>query len=256
MSSLPSDERTRLLAIGPVLTDLRPDAVLEQAVASVVEQCGAEVGAVTVALSRVLLFRTAVGLPIELQVSRAISRQGVACDRTVREGTAVLISDHTEVTGRGRMLADRYGVRSYASVPVRSGGHIVGTVMVASRQPRAFDERCIAALYAAAVKVEARFAELTRHELDRDDESSEDEMPLVETAALSRLALARRKGTLGDEHFERGLSMLELLEERHFKWREMVAALRPVAQPIDPHQSGVTPRSVMLSGDRRDGEDS
>lgn len=244
-----------MLAIGPVLTDLRPDAVLEQIVASVVEQSGAEVGAVTIALSRVLLFRTAVGLPIELQVSRAISRQGVACDRTVRDGVAVLISDHTRITGRERMLADRYGVRSYASVPVRSSGHIVGTVMVASRQEQAFDERTIEALSAAATQVEARFAVLTRRELEREEESSEDEMPLVETAALSRLALARRKGTLGDEHFERGLSMLELLEERHFKWREMVAALRPVAQPIDPLQSGVTPRSVMLSGGRRDGED-
>ncbi len=243
MSQLPSDERTRLLAIGPVLTDLRSDAVLDEIIASAVAQTRACIGAVTIALSRVLLLRAAVGLPPELQVSRAVSRVGAPCDTCVRDGKPVVV--HDGATGAQKVFTERYGVRSYASVPVRLGGQVVGTVVIADRKIAAFDAGTIDQLIAAATKVEARFTEMTRDELDRDDDSSEDEMPLIEGAALSRLALARRKGTLGDEHFERGLSMLELMEERHFKWQEMMAALRPLAQPIDPLESGISPRSIM-----------
>jgi GAF domain-containing protein len=245
MSQLPLDERTRLLAIGPVLTDLRSDAVLDRVITAVTARVGAPVGAVTIALSRVLLLRAAVGMPPELQVSRAISRIGAPCDQCVREGRPVIVTDGSSGTGTQKMFSDRYGVRSYATVPVRLGGQVVGTVVVADRRPRAFDESVIVALSEAAVEVEARFAELSLNELDREDDSSEDEMPLIESAALSRLALARRKGTLDEEHFERGLSMLEHMEERHFKWQEMVAALRPLAQPIDPMESCVAPRSIM-----------
>lgn len=245
MQPLPSDERTRLLAIGPVLTDLRSDAVLESLISDLVTRTGATIGAVTVALSRVLLLRTAVGLPPELHVSRAISRVGSPCDQAVREGRPIIVEDGTVGTGTQMLFAERYGVRSYATVPVRVGGQVVGTVVVADRRPRAFDAATLRVLEQSAVLVEARFTEMTENELDRDDDSSEDELPLIESAALSRLALARRKGTLDAEHFERGLSMLEHMEERHFKWQEMVAALRPLAQPIDPMESGISPRSIM-----------
>jgi GAF domain-containing protein len=244
MHPLPSDERKRLLVIGPVLTDLRADPVLDAVVADALVQTRAAIAGVTIALSRVLLFRTAVGLPPELQVSRAISRVGLPCDQAVREGRPVLVADGSIEPGPQALFAEQYGVRSFATVPVRLSGQVVGTVVVADRRANAFDHETIRALEQSAARIEARFVELTDNELDREDDSSEDELPLIESAALSRLALARRRGTLDAEHFERGLLMLEHMEERHFKWREMVAALRPLAQPIDPMESGIAPRSI------------
>jgi len=243
MHPLPSNERTRLLAIGPVLTDLRADPVLDTLVANALEATRAAIAVVTIALSRVFLLRAAVGLPPELQVSRAISRVRTPCDQAVREGRPVLVRDGSIEPGTQALFAERYGVRSFATVPVQLSGQVVGTVVVADRRANAFDQETIRVLEQTATRVEARFVEMT----DREDDSSEDELPLIESAALSRLALARRRGTLDAEHFERGLSMLEHMEERHFKWREMVAALRPLAQPIDPMESGVSPRSIMKS---------
>jgi GAF domain-containing protein len=247
MHPLPSNERTRLLAIGPVLTDLRADPVLDTLVANALEATRAAIAVVTIALSRVFLLRTAVGLPPELQVSRAISRVRTPCDQAVREGRPVLVGDGSIEPGTQTLFAEWYGVRSFATVPVRLSGQVVGTVVVADRRANAFDQETIRVLEQTATRVEARFVEMTDREFDREDDSSEDELPLIESAALSRLALARRRGTLDAEHFERGLSMLEHMEERHFKWREMVAALRPLAQPIDPMESGVSPRSIVKS---------
>jgi|LNFM01.1.fsa_nt_gb hypothetical protein len=248
MSDLRLRERTRLLAISPVLTDLRSDPVLDELVARLAARLDAPFAAVVIVLSRVALFRVATGLPPELQVSRAVSRASVPDDTVVREHRPLLVTELGTLNGPQRTLAAMFDLRSYATVPLEFGSHVVGTVAVAHTRARAFDDGALSVLGEFAALARERFAVLEQSACAHDEIASENELPLVESAALSRLALARRSGALEEPGFERGLALLSQLEDRHFRWQELVAALRPLAQ------SSSDARSIMKrSEDGRSG---
>ncbi|MBL8680740.1 MAG: GAF domain-containing protein [Myxococcales bacterium] len=231
-----------------MLTDLRSDLVLDALVADLSKRADCSLAAVIVVLSRVALFRAAVGLPSEVQVSRAVSRASTPCDTVVREQRALLVDDDAGLNGSQRTLAVQYGLRSYAAVPLELGGHVVGTIAVADRRERAFDASTLDLLRDTSARARARIEELERSSLEHDEEASENELPLIESAALSRLAFARRSGALEEERFERGVALLSQLEDRHFRWQELVARLRPLAEPAPSTRSIMTPSSKLAGG--------
>jgi GAF domain-containing protein len=229
MSSL--SERARLLAIGPVLTHLRPDPPLDRLVEDAARTLGVTLVTVSVVLSKVILFRAAVGLPTELQVSRAISRTTSASERVLRVGHTVRVRDLLAEGASTPAMARQYAFRSFMGAPLRVEGHIVAVLLAAGTDARDFSDDEAAAFEVTAVKVEARLRELATSELT--DEQSEDELPLVESAALARLAFARRSGAIDVGGYERGVALLSQLEDRHFRWREVVATLLPLASPAE-----------------------
>jgi GAF domain-containing protein len=237
-------ERARLLAIGPVLTNLRPDPTLDRLVEDAARTLGAALVTVSVVLSKVILFRAAVGLPSELQVSRAISRTTSASERVLQAGRTVRVRDLLAERAPPAM-AEQYAFRSFMGAPLRIDEHIVAVFLAAGPDARTFTDEEAAAFEATAAKVEARLRELATSELT--DEQSEDELPLVESAALARLAFARRSGAIDVGGYERGVALLSQLEDRHFRWREVVATLLPLASRGEREGASIDEDRAALS---------
>src|SRR5262245_14166013 len=87
------DDPVRLAQFRTAITQLDGDGVLEACVREAATRAEAPIALVTFVMSKVQLFRAAVGLPPELEASRATSRCDSFCQFVVKEEGPFIVSD-------------------------------------------------------------------------------------------------------------------------------------------------------------------
>jgi hypothetical protein len=150
------DDPNRLNHFHGAVADLGPDAVLDGCVRKASEVTGAPISIITFVMGHVQLFRTHVGLPPELDISRATSRCESFCQFVVREEAPFLVSDVPNDPRVPQSLASTYGIRSYLGVPVSCAGQVLGSLCVVDVKPRDWKEEEVKALKSLAESASAR----------------------------------------------------------------------------------------------------
>jgi hypothetical protein len=146
---------------GQMLSDV-PDDQLDELAREAAASVGAPIGAVSLVLERIQLFRAQVGMPADLAAVRATDRDVSFCQLAVRGRAPLQVNDATTDPRVPTDLVHRYGVRAYLGVPLEVGGQPVGALCVIDLAPREFDGAQVEALTRIAARVEARLEELAR----------------------------------------------------------------------------------------------
>lgn len=155
------DDPNRLAELtGPIL-QLDADGVLEDCVKCASSLADAPLALVTFVMSKIQLFRAAVGLPPELEASRATSRCDSFCQFVVKaEGPFIVTDAHTDDRVPQTMV-ERYGIRAYLGVPIQTHGQVLGSLCVADGRVRQWPPELVAELTVLAARVSARLEELS-----------------------------------------------------------------------------------------------
>ncbi len=228
------DDPKRLSALQRALVAPGWDPVLEELVRDASTAAAAPIALVTLVGEKVQIFRAHVGLPPELLVSRATSRDASVCQFVVSSNGSVVVEDALREDWVPQELIDRYGLRAYAGVPIRSGDQVVGSLCVLDVEPRAFPPETHARLVAIAERVSARCTELGGV-IDDDAPDSVAgrltslERRLVELLPLVRLAVAANAGALGAEELRRGVASLA---EPVDSYQEILAEVRSLRDAV------------------------
>jgi len=185
------------------LVDDRWDTSLEDAARAAAVAVDVPIGAVTLVGDRLVHFVAHVGLPAELEVSRAVAVE-LACDRAVVErGAAVVCND-----GRGNPtlrpeLLHAWEFCAYVGFPIDVDGVVVGALCGVDRVARAFGNDDVAALAGIAAGVGRRLKDkLTARAHAVDDDAR------VELAPFLRLLQAAQVGALPPDALVRALRVL------------------------------------------------
>jgi hypothetical protein len=113
-------------------------------------------------MSKIQLIRHAVGMPPELDASRAISRDDSFCQFVVKADGPYVINDAPNDTRIPQLLVQVYGFGAYMGVPVRVGGQTIGTLCVADGKPRDWPAGLEDVLMELALRVSERLEEMSR----------------------------------------------------------------------------------------------
>src|SRR5262249_29382290 len=150
------DDPKRLAEFKASLLSMERDPVLDQCVQWAALQAEAPIGIVSFVMKKLQLFRAAVGLPPDLEATRATSRGLSFCQYVVQTEAAFIVSDGL---GDARLpapsLAD-FGMLAYVGVPIRVNGQILGALSVADERPRLWHPRLVDKLRALASRVSER----------------------------------------------------------------------------------------------------
>jgi GAF domain-containing protein len=142
----------------PRLLGERWDDVLEKAVSDAAAADDTPMALVTLLTDRLQVFAAHVGLPPELEVSRATSREVAFCNAMVGSGAPLVVQDAVEHDGLRPELTDIFDLRAYLGVPVRVEGVVVGGLVALDHRARDFDDKAVARLQELATAVEQRLA--------------------------------------------------------------------------------------------------
>ncbi|HVU01678.1 MAG TPA: GAF domain-containing protein [Polyangiaceae bacterium] len=153
------DDRRRLSEFKARIAVLDHDAVLHECVEEAAERAGTKMAFVSLVLRKTQVFRAAVGLPPELERTRATSRRESFCQYVVRTESTFTVSDARYDPRVPQGLVD-LGVVSYAGVPIRVSDQVLGSLCVADGVPRRFLPEHMSALRVIALRVSRRLEEL------------------------------------------------------------------------------------------------
>jgi GAF domain-containing protein len=119
---------------------------------------------VSIIMGHIQYFRASVGLPPDLELSRATSRSCSFCQFVVINEGPLVISDAAWDTRIPQDLVERYGIRAYVGVPLSDDGHVVGSLCALDVHPRSIDDYIVHALEGLARRVSSRLEVLRKRE--------------------------------------------------------------------------------------------
>lgn len=154
------DDPRRLGEFDRSILDLEEDRVLQECVERAASRAGAPMAMVSFVMKKVQLFRAAVGLPPELEATRATSRSESFCQFVVKGEKPFVVTDAKSDVRVPKLLAGTYGIAAYAGVPIRVGGQILGSLCVADGVPREWSQELVGELGTIADRVSERLATL------------------------------------------------------------------------------------------------
>jgi len=154
------DDPRRLAEFKSTLLELEEDGVLDECVREAAKTLNAPIALVTFVMSRMQLFRAGVGLPPELQASRATSRCDSFSQFVVQNERPLSIEDARGDPRVPRAMVTTYGIAAYLGVPIRVGGQVLGSLCVAEGKPRAWGASDIDDLSRIAARVTRRLDHL------------------------------------------------------------------------------------------------
>ncbi|MGK4003279.1 GAF domain-containing protein [Sorangium sp. So ce1036] len=183
------NDPARLAELHHLMLRADADALLDDCVARAAELAGAPIALVSLVVRHIQLFRAHRGLPPELAVSCATSRSNSFCQLVVRDEAPLVIEDALRDARVPRELVEHYGIRAYAGVPIRVGGHVIGSLCVIDHAPRRFEPGVVDGLRQLAVEVAERLAALGGGAPSACHAVEEHLLRLGETARLLEQAL-------------------------------------------------------------------
>lgn len=138
-----SEQQTKLVgepirsqALPGRMLDREPDPELQCIVEAAASGTGFPTAAITLGARNAILFRAHVGLPAELEAAGGIERSISYCQFVLESHGPVFIGDVTARDDVPQELAERFGLRAYAGVPIRVQGRVLGALCVVDSQPR------------------------------------------------------------------------------------------------------------------------
>ncbi|HEX4478457.1 MAG TPA: GAF domain-containing protein [Polyangiaceae bacterium] len=155
------DDPRRLAQFRSSLVQLDSDGVLDECVRDAAARAEAPVALVTFVMSKVQLFRAAVGLPPELEMSRAISRCDSFCQFVVQNESAFVVNDARTDPRVPQAMVRMYGITSYVGVPIRAQGEVLGSLCVADGKPRAWAAALVDDLASIGMRVSRRLDQMS-----------------------------------------------------------------------------------------------
>lgn len=164
------DAPARLAAFRAPLLDLKGDLELQECVALAAKHAEAPMAMVSFVMRSIQLIRTALGLPPELQVTRAISRTDSFCQFVVKAEGPFVVADARRDPRLPQGMVVAYGMVAYAGVPIRVGGQVLGALCVADGSPRRWHADLIGDLCSLAARVSGRLETLAALPTSVDEE--------------------------------------------------------------------------------------
>jgi GAF domain-containing protein len=244
------DDPKRLAQFKGSILGLDADGVLDECVKQAAERAGAPIALVTFVMSKIQLFRAAVGLPPELETSRATSRCDSFCQFVVTSEKPFVVIDAANDTRVPQNLVRLYGIAAYLGVPISVGGEVLGSLCVADGQPREWPSTAVDELTKLAARVSARLEQLSGASRTADSPAdaaslSADvmlmagvvERSLVEVGPMVRLAKGMAQG-MSPEALTRAAGVLA---EASTFYDEMLAAVAELRSNAARLQRAVAP---------------
>jgi GAF domain-containing protein len=215
------DDPLRLAQFKAPIVQLGTDGILDECVREAAQRADAPIALVTFVMSKIQLFRAAVGLPPELEASRATSRCDSFCQFVVKADGPFIVTDAKNDTRVPQNLVKVYGIMAYLGVPVRVGGQVLGSLCVADGRERQWPAGLVDELAAIAARVSEHLDRLSSQEgrptevmasptsLATEVSSLSDviQRSLVEVGPMVRLAKGASEGLTADA-VARGASAL------------------------------------------------
>ena len=208
----PLDAPHRLRTFDTPLLDSTPDAELQRLVAEASAVSGFPIALVSLVTNRIQFFRAQVGLPPDLEASRATDRCTSLCQFVVAGARPLEVEDAANHPLLPADLVERYGIRAYVGFPLRVAGQTMGSFCVIDLKPGRLEPAVVARLGDLAQAASARLEELARHIAPPQ---SEDEaraqaawLAVAETQPLLSLGSRFAEGQLSLEEFQRALGAL------------------------------------------------
>jgi len=177
------DDPFRLAEFRPPILGSVDDHVLRECVERAAKRAEAPIAMVSFVMKRIYLFRAAVGLPPELLVTRAASRNRSFCQFVVKAEAPFIVTDAESDARVPRHILDVYPIGAYAGVPIRVGGHVLGSLCVADAVPRRWRLDLVGEMRELAERVSQRLETLTALGV------SADEMTIVPPSNLAARAV-------------------------------------------------------------------
>jgi transcriptional regulator with GAF, ATPase, and Fis domain len=206
------DAPQRLRAFDAPLLTSEPDAELQRLVAEASEVSGFPIALVSLVASRVQFFRAQVGLPPDLEASRATDRCTSLCQFVVAGDKPLLVEDAAAVPSLPSDLVRRYGIRAYVGFPLRVAEQTVGSFCVIDVKPGTLTpgvrERLEALAQAASARLETLAAALPPPESPAEAKAQQAWLATAETRPLLSLSERFANGQLSLEEFQRALGAL------------------------------------------------
>jgi GAF domain-containing protein len=209
------DDGARLNTFDEGLLDRTPDPELERLVARAAEVSGFPIALVSLVVNQIQFFRAQVGLPPDLEASRATDRCTSFCQFVVAGDQPLHIKDSWLEPALPTDLVQRYGIRAYVGFPVRVAGKTVGTFCVidlkpGQLKPAQLDELSQLA-QAASARLEALAGRWAPPANVAEEKSHRAWMAVAESQSLLSLSEQFAAGKLTFEEFQRGLGALATL---------------------------------------------
>ncbi|WP_437599750.1 GAF domain-containing protein [Sorangium sp. So ce590] len=186
------NDPVRLAELHGAMLRTDADAILDACVARAARLARAPIAFVSLVVRHIQLLRAHHGLPLELAVSCATSRSNSFCQLVVRDEVPLIVEDALRDERVPKELVEHYGIRAYAGVPVRVGGHAIGSLCVLDVVPRRFDPRAIDGLEQLALEVAGRLSDLVERDAPLGSADLQERLVRVEqaTRVLERALLA------------------------------------------------------------------
>jgi GAF domain-containing protein len=154
------DDAERLRGLRGQLAQGGDDPVLDAIVREASALAGAPMAMVSLVLRQHQTFRAQVGLPNDLAVSRATSRDASFCQFVVAIGRGLVVGDAQGDAELPQELVERYGIRAYAGVPLHVDGQPLGSLCVLDTVPHQFSAEVLRRLEELGGRAQARLTEL------------------------------------------------------------------------------------------------
>jgi hypothetical protein len=164
------DAPGRLARLGAALVSTEPDDELQQIVARAAHLAETPIALVSLVMGHVQFFRARHGLPLDLQISCATSREDSFCQFVVQEEAVFVVTDASHDLRLPAALVQSYGIQSYAGLPIRLEGEVLGSLCVIDVKPRGFESATLASLAELAEQVSRRLATLSTRPRSRVSE--------------------------------------------------------------------------------------
>jgi hypothetical protein len=209
------DDGARLNTFDEALLDRTPDPELERLVARAAEVSGFPIALVSLVTNQIQFFRAQVGLPPDLEASRATDRCTSFCQYVVAGDQLLRIEDSLKEPALPTDLVERYGIRAYVGYPLHVAGKAVGSFCVLDVKPRQLQPAQLEELsqlaQAASARLEALAGKWVPPASAAEEQSHRAWMAVAETQSLMSLSEQFAAGKLTFEEFQRGLGALATL---------------------------------------------
>src|SRR5690242_4607925 len=159
------DDPMRLAQFRASIMQLDDDGVLQECVQQAAARAEAPMALVTFVMSKIQLFRAAVGLPPELGATRATSRCDSFCQFVVMAEKPFVVTDAKNDIRVPQAMVETYGLAAYLGVPIHVGGQVLGSLCVADGRERSWRPELVDEMSALAKRVSERLQELAGSEL-------------------------------------------------------------------------------------------
>lgn len=156
------DADDRLVAAAKLFRNASLQPQLDALVAETAKRAGFPIAAISIVLRRTQRFIAAVGLPPDLEASRATDRCASFCQFIVATDRPLCVPDTNECPDLPRALIESYGLRAYAGVPIHSEDQVIGSLCVIDVVPHSLDDTTLEVLRSVAEKIDEILASPAR----------------------------------------------------------------------------------------------